>query len=66
MFLLLGWHQRRFGQHGARRLEVAHVRHRQGIGLARRSGCHSLHGNFLFIIISKPLKQLFEAYHFKF
>ena len=40
-----GRSQRCSGQHGAGRLEVAHVRHRQGLRLARRPGCHPLHGN---------------------
>ena len=33
-----GRDQRRARQHGARRLALAHVRHRQGVRLARRSG----------------------------
>mmetsp|Transcript_7943 Transcript_7943/g.28292 ORF Transcript_7943/g.28292 Transcript_7943/m.28292 type:complete len:358 (+) Transcript_7943:18-1091(+) len=38
-----GRHQRRAGQHDGGRLAVAHVRHRQGLRLARRPGRHPLH-----------------------
>ncbi len=38
-----GRHQRRAGQHGRRRLALAHVRHRQGVGLARRPGRDRVH-----------------------
>ena len=38
-----GRHQRRARQHGRGRLALAHVRHRQGLGLARRSGRHRVH-----------------------
>ena len=31
-------------QHARGRLALAHVRHRQGVGLARRPGCHRIHG----------------------
>ena len=35
-------HLRRARQHGRGRLALAHVRHGQGLGLARRSGCHRI------------------------
>lgn len=38
-----GRYQCSAGQQGTRRLPLAHVRHRQGIRLARRSRRHSLH-----------------------
>ncbi len=37
-----GRHLRRARQHGAGRLALAHVRHRQGLGLARRPGRHRI------------------------
>ena len=37
-------HFRRARQHASGRLALAHVRHRQGIGLARRPGRHRIHG----------------------
>ena len=38
-----GRHQRRPRQHGRGRLALAHVRHRQGLRLAGRSGRHRVH-----------------------
>jgi hypothetical protein len=38
-----GRHRRRARQHGRGRLALAHVRHRQGVGLARRPGRDRIH-----------------------
>ena len=38
-----GRHQRRARQHGRGRLALAHVRHREGFGLAGRPGRHRVH-----------------------